>query len=234
MEQWPRTHMAANAEGPARLELEIVMAAERVVGAMSTRPTDATWSYSEALASVGSPPDTLRHPTDTDEHESIARLARLESECSSAQWRVDSLVQMMRIRGESVLERCTREVVRGLRSLTESTISGSESGLANVWEEVCVQVQGEESVLWDAYLDTIEQFASGFVSDLPDDERLCLWLRTPAGEAWSAGDDIRNGEGVPILESDCDAIISERVLTKAADWTNVRIRRYIERSMIMD
>jgi len=34
--------------------------------------------------------------------------------------------------------------------------SGDDSLLRNVWDEVCVQVQGQESALWeDAYVPTI-------------------------------------------------------------------------------
>src|SRR6187200_1466408 len=37
-------------------------------------------------------------------------------------------------------------------------LSGDDSGLKNTWEEICIQVQGEESIHWDVYSDAIRNF----------------------------------------------------------------------------
>jgi hypothetical protein len=51
---------------------------------------------------------------------------------------------------EHAAERITSRAIRGLQRMP-SGISGEESGLANVWNEICVQVQHEHSFAWNAY-----------------------------------------------------------------------------------
>jgi len=46
--------------------------------------------------------------------------------------------------GEKVCE----QVITELEKIT-TTLSGDDSPLENPWEEICVQVQGEESFFWD-------------------------------------------------------------------------------------
>ena len=60
-------------------------------------------------------------------------------------------------------------------------LSGDDSGLKNVWEEICVQVQQEESIFWDAYLETMEGLLTGFVELLDRDARMALWAVTDEG-----------------------------------------------------
>ena len=48
--------------------------------------------------------------------------------------------------GASVLDRLVRGVVRDLQAMKDGLQSGDDSGLANIWDEVCVQVQYQESV----------------------------------------------------------------------------------------
>ena len=40
-------------------------------------------------------------------------------------------------------KRVSRKVIRNLQRLTEGMQSGDDSVLANVWDEVCVQVRGK-------------------------------------------------------------------------------------------
>lgn len=62
-------------------------------------------------------------------------------------------------------KRLSRKVIRGLQKMTEGMQSGDDSVLANVWDEVCVQVQGQEFVMWDVYLDTISSVIVGHLSE---------------------------------------------------------------------
>lgn len=43
-------------------------------------------------------------------------------------------------------------------------LSGEDSGLKNVWEEICVQVQDEYSFYWESYEDTIRNFIEEVIS----------------------------------------------------------------------
>ena len=51
---------------------------------------------------------------------------------------------------ESKYKRYTANVINQIKALPpESRLSGDDSGLANVWEEWKVQMQGEQSVFFD-------------------------------------------------------------------------------------
>ena len=74
-------------------------------------------------------------------------------------------------------------VVASLKELTD-TLSGDDSGLTNAWEEVCVQVQGEESVDWETYREIINEFVRAELEALPYRDRAALWLHTDDGYSW--------------------------------------------------
>ena len=45
-------------------------------------------------------------------------------------------------------------------------VSGDDSVLQNTWEEVCVQVQGEESFFWEIHLDIIEDLLDEMIEPI--------------------------------------------------------------------
>lgn len=52
------------------------------------------------------------------------------------------------------------KVIKELTGLNDQglLLSGDDSGLKNVWEEICIQMQVEESFHWDVYNNTIKNF----------------------------------------------------------------------------
>jgi hypothetical protein len=70
-----------------------------------------------------------------------------------------------------------------LRELVDGLQSGVDSGLTNTWEEICVQVQGEQSVLWDAYDVTVRQIVSMEVTALPELNAMPCGCRRPRGNS---------------------------------------------------
>jgi hypothetical protein len=118
---------------------------------------------------------------------------------------------------EAIAGRVARRVVRKLIHLTD-TQSGDDSGLINVWEEICVQVQVEQSVLWDAYDMTAYQIVEAEVKALPAPEVLRL-------SQWFSGDE----ETDEYSSEDVSAQLLKSVYTLAANWSNRRIRAYMER-----
>ncbi len=67
----------------------------------------------------------------------------------------------------NVRGRLTAAIVRKLQRLTgEHLTSGQDSGLTNVWDEVCVQVQLERSFLWYAYEQTVRTLVERQVGEL--------------------------------------------------------------------
>jgi hypothetical protein len=131
---------------------------------------------------------------------------------------------------EAICQRVSRKTIRALQKMTEGMQSGDDSVLVNVWEEICVQVQGEESVLWDAYDVTVKQMLSGELAKLPVYECEAVWLQTLEGQDWDAEDeDARSG--YPVAEDDIIEYVKRKyVYSAAADWSNRRIREYLEHS----
>lgn len=138
-----------------------------------------------------------------------------------AEWRI------VRSLSEQVCQRVTRRAIRALQKLKNGLQSGDDSGLTNAWEEICVQVQGLESDLWDAFDLTVRQVVLAEVNQLKPDERAAVWLQTPAGENWDSEDeDLR--EGSPVAEDDIvEYLTNEFVYSAADDWSNRRIRKYL-------
>ena len=81
-------------------------------------------------------------------------------------------------------QRITRKVIRDLEQMTD-TLSGEDSGLETTWDEICVQIQHEESPFWFAYDEIVRRMIGGFVGELSDNEREAIWLQTGAGIDWN-------------------------------------------------
>lgn len=76
------------------------------------------------------------------------------------------------------------QVRADLEEMDETLLSGADSRLISVWQEICVQVQGEESFLWDTYLELVTGMISVRVTDLSKVEQGMLWLATDAVWDW--------------------------------------------------
>ena len=131
---------------------------------------------------------------------------------------------------ESVCQHISRKTILALQSMTDANmlLSGDDSGLINVWEEICVQLQHEESFSWDAYEETIRTFVDSYVDELSNHEREAVWLQTPEGEDW---DSELNEEQkpCPVFKGDItNYIVDKYVLSKGNDWSNSRIRAYLD------
>ena len=127
-------------------------------------------------------------------------------------------------------EELVRQTIKSLEEIGEdSLLSGDDSGLKSVWEEICVQVQHEESCFWDTYVTVIDDFLTTLVDELPQDERLALWLSTDTGCDWLAEneDADRNGDAPGIGVEDIVDELRSDLLSKAADFENSRIERYL-------
>lgn len=133
--------------------------------------------------------------------------------------------------GEAI-EALTRRAIRSLQALRETHLqSGDDTGLRDTWDEICVQVQGEESVFWGAYLDTIRAFLTKHCERVPPLDLHSIWRETDAGLDWQQDveDGVEDGEVRTYCDEDIVEDLLERVLWKAGDWTNRRIRRYLDR-----
>ena len=129
---------------------------------------------------------------------------------------------------EHECKRIARKVVRALQGMTEGMQSGDDSGLANLWDEVCVQVQGQLSIMWDYYEDIMLQMIEKQVHLLSVELTKAIWLQTDNGFDWDF--DEEDSTEVEYSEDDIvDHILSQYVLKFACDWNNRCIEKYMER-----
>jgi len=132
-------------------------------------------------------------------------------------------------RGDKLIARFVGATVRELQAMTDAAmlLSGDDSGLENVWDEICVQQQTEESYSCGAYVETIRALLQGRVEELSMPELAAIWLRTEQGEDWSLDND-DGVEPAPVVEDVVEFLFTE-LISRANDHTNARIRAFIDR-----
>lgn len=128
---------------------------------------------------------------------------------------------------EQAGERVARKVILALQKLTD-TMSDDDSELTTVWDEICVQIQFQQSIFWDAYDETVRGIVARHVAELPEYESEALWLQTLAGEGWDA-EEPESRDAYPVADDDITDHVIGYVYSRAADWSNARIRAFFER-----
>jgi hypothetical protein len=125
-------------------------------------------------------------------------------------------------------QRVARKTISHLQSIN-AELSGEDSGLKTVWDEICTQVQLEHSIFWEAYEETMRAALRGFVAKLPRLERAAIWMQSDGACDWSCSDRAGN-EAYPVVDEDIvEYILREHVIPTAGSWSNASIRGYIER-----
>ncbi len=129
------------------------------------------------------------------------------------------------------------QAISALTKCTD-TLSGDDSGLENAWEEICVQVQGEESFFWDTYRQTMHEMVLSELEKLPGRDLVALWLQTDEGWDWhwdlenedtSGGYRPSDNPTPPYdLEDIANFIVQERLLSIAQDYSNRNISAYLD------
>ena len=111
----------------------------------------------------------------------------------------------------------------------DAGFSGDGSGLKNAWDEICVQVQYDESTSWDTYVDLMEGMAEGEIEELPAHQREAMWLQTSEGEDWE-DEPVEDRDAYPVWNRDIAKHLLENYLyVQAGAWKNIRIRTFIDR-----
>lgn len=129
--------------------------------------------------------------------------------------------------------RITRKVIATLQQMTDR-LSGDDSALETTWDEICAQLQYEKSFDWDTYHETVKGIVGVQIAALPKHEREAIWLQTEAGIDWNS-EHMVDGEAPPIFDGDIvDWLAEGHIYTKAANWSNARVRAYLERSGMED
>jgi len=129
---------------------------------------------------------------------------------------------------ELASRRMTNKVIAQMQKLS-ATMSGDDSGLETVWNEICVQVQYEQSFFWDNYDSMVRVTTNTFVEELSRHEQESLWLQTDNGFDWKY-DKHEDNDDYPVYNEDIvDYLVREYIYSKAGFWSNKLIRDYLDR-----
>ena len=107
-----------------------------------------------------------------------------------------------------------------------ATLSGDDTVLKSVWDEVCVQVQHEHSFYWDVYETMLLQWIEDEVGSLDSSVMEAVWLQTSSSVGWEP--DSPSDAMPATINEVAEYILSFYVLGRAADWSNKRIRDYLD------
>ena len=77
---------------------------------------------------------------------------------------------------EPICRRVAYGTRRELQSWDDTSMqSGDDSGLKNLWDEICVQAQGEQSIFWEMYVDLIDSCIERRADKLKPHELMAIW-----------------------------------------------------------
>jgi hypothetical protein len=144
-----------------------------------------------------------------------------------------SAQDVARLYADALCQRLTRRLIRYFQGRKDCLLSGDDTILGNVWDEVCVQVQIERSFYWDAYDETLSMTLQSYLEELSDYEQLAIWLQTDDGWSWQwdIDNDSEAIEGKApdfLLDDLTHYILRQYVYPEAGRWSNQRITAYIE------
>jgi hypothetical protein len=128
-------------------------------------------------------------------------------------------------------DKLIKDVIQSLEAMDSQEMLSGDSGLKNVWEEICVQVQDEQSFFWETYMETIEGLLTGYVDMLDANARLALWTLTESGLNY-IDDHQSDDEGELNILVDVDEIVAmlkDDLLSVAANHESPSISRFLQR-----
>lgn len=146
-----------------------------------------------------------------------------------------SLIQQY---ANAVADKVCDGVIEDLKQIT-TTLSGEDSGLRNTWEEICVQVQGEESYFWDEYQTVMHDAILGALLAIEQRDLASLWLQSEEGWSWlwdvenadsAIDNDATKAEVTEIpfdQEEIAKYILQKHLMARAEEFSNRRIAAFL-------
>jgi hypothetical protein len=128
---------------------------------------------------------------------------------------------------DEIAKKIARKTIFALRRM-RYTLSGDDSGLTTVWDEICVQIQENEPCHWPIYDLTVRSLVEYDVFILKHFEKLAIWIQTESYlDDWENQDD----EQLPhVFDGDIvNYLLREYIYSEAMDWKNAKITKYLER-----
>ncbi len=126
------------------------------------------------------------------------------------------------------VKKLCKKVIRMLQSLKgDNLLSPDDHGLKNVWDEICVQKQGEESVFWNAYDETVEQVIYNILKKT-DKEVLRLISILEEEESGQMDDEDFSYARYHFNSDSVCKVIKYALYNFAVNYSNKKIEDYLE------
>lgn len=128
-------------------------------------------------------------------------------------------------------DKLIKDVIQSLEAMDSQEMLSGDSGLKNVWEEICVQVQDEQSFFWETYVETIESLLAGYLEMLDTNARIALWTLTEGGRDYidDHSTDDEAGLNIPVDADEIVAMLRDGLLSAAANHESRSISRFLQR-----
>ena len=136
-----------------------------------------------------------------------------------------------------IVKKLVKRFVKHTKELKDGhTLLSDDSGLKNVWEEICVDMQGEWTIYHQTYISHIEKFVENVLyPKLTGLEKTMIWTQTEEFDEWidELEEKHQNEVNYSIDFSDMfyyDALlkyISDAIMQEAMNYTNSRIDKYL-------
>ena len=140
--------------------------------------------------------------------------------------RVDYKDRIISSFAKNACKKIAGKVIRKMQRITEELLSGDDTPLKNAWDEVCVQVQGEESFCWDIYMEQMHIYIKDELKELSLETKQAIWLQTEEGWEWAYEENECEEEAID--EDDiAQYILNEHILTEVGNYSNIRIEKYL-------
>jgi hypothetical protein len=130
---------------------------------------------------------------------------------------------------EQLANQTVERVIQTFHNTRDGMTSGDESGLQSFWEEICVQVQAEESAYFESQMSLIEYGIETQLKRLHRTELMALWLETIEGSMW-LDENLHEhdaNEILPVCLDDIVIEILEVVLNRATNFESASIYRFL-------
>lgn len=129
---------------------------------------------------------------------------------------------------QSIADATADTLIKRLIRTMQRSIPGllADQGAKNLWDELCAQVQNDDSPFSELYSEHVLKLLGKLASELSESERLAVWLVTYQGECFldQAHEKIRVPAEVPVNNNEIADHLLQDVLNEAMNYENSRIR----------
>lgn len=128
----------------------------------------------------------------------------------------------------SIAESAEKKLIKRVIRFLQRSVPGllEDQGAQNLWDEICIQTQNDDSPFSELYSEHIEKLLEKLAEQLSETERVALWLVTYSGECLldTPGFGLKIPKDMPVKNLEIARHLVQSVLNEAMNYENKRIR----------